>query len=69
MCKKNNERVLKFRTAIRSLEVGESHSIEYDPKRINLSTLRVTASSLGTDLDRKYSVSKQDKKVIITRTL
>lgn len=70
MCKKfSGEQKEKLRSALRAMEPGEEKTMKYDPKETNLSTLRVTAYSLGVDMGRKYSVSKKDKVVIIQRIL
>lgn len=67
MCKKNSERGQKIRTAIRNLEIGEEICLDYNPRQMNISTLRVTASTLGVDLGHKYKVSKKEDNVTITR--
>lgn len=67
MCNKISESSQKLRPSIRLLEVNQELKISYDPGKINLSTIRVTASSVGIDLGRKYKVSKQDDVVTIQR--
>ncbi len=67
MCKKKFNSKMKFRSAVRTLEVGQEICLKYNPEQMNISTMRVSASSLGTDLGRKYKVSKQDDKVIVSR--
>lgn len=56
-----------LRANIRNLAKGEQISMPYNPDKMTLSSIRVTASNLGVDTGNKYSVNKQDKLVIISR--
>lgn len=67
MCEKIKQRRFKLRTALRSMERGEQIRLEYSPKQMSLSTIRVTASAVGIDFGSKYKVSKQGKEILIER--
>lgn len=56
-----------LRANIKNLGKGEQISIPYNPDKMTLSSIRVTASNLGVDTGNKYSVNKQDKMIVISR--
>lgn len=67
MCEKILKKDDKLRTKLRNMSVGEQVIIKYDPKNRTLSSIRVSASTVGIDMGRKYRVSKHDKEVVIER--
>lgn len=68
MCKKIwNESKKGLRTAIRLLEVGDELIIKNKPIKRPLSSIRVTASNVSADLDRKYSVTSNEGIVTVKR--
>ncbi|MCM1490725.1 MAG: hypothetical protein NC095_07860 [Muribaculum sp.] len=68
MCKKNwNKDKSPLRTAICNMEIGQMLVINNNPIIMPLSSIRVTASTVSTDLGRKYSVAKEGDLVKVTR--
>lgn len=68
MCKKfwdNSKNPL--RSSIRTLEIGDELIIKNKPIKMQLSAIRVTASTVSTDMGRKYSVNKSGDIVSVKR--
>lgn len=68
MCKKIwNKNKAGLRSSLRKMEVGEVLVIKNKPIKMPLTSIRVTASNISTDLERKYSVNRDGDLVNVTR--
>lgn len=66
MCRKIwNENKRPLRSQICDLKTGDVLIINNKPMKRPISSIRVTASNVSTDLDRNYSVNKKKGNIVV----